>query len=141
MKKIFWKMKNAILILFLILMVSFVFLLAYPSILYSLRDILNPNKIIVKTSSEINIDNINIIWHTGGQNPINIYSNGKEAKITYKEYGDNYFIVTYNNDTLVTFGYFKTNNWHGHKHTILINKDDIKVSIKGPDERSFFILE
>lgn len=104
--------------------------------LYELREYMNPNSIEINTSNNLNINRINIYWNSetkAGQ----IVKNGKETNLIFKEYGPNSFTVLYEKDTIKQFTYFKTNNWHGHKHIISLsrNNENIKTEFKiiGPD--------
>lgn len=107
--------------------------------LYFFRDVLNPNKIIIKANEDINIDQVEVFWESAAYESKKVFSKGKELKVKYKEYGDNNFYVLHKGDTIVKFYYFKTNNWHGHKHFISLNKDSVVVKITGPDDKILII--
>ena len=126
-------------ILLLILAVGLTFLvLVSPKIFYLFRDLLNPNKIIVKTTEEFNIEELDIFWSVGQGTPIPVFSDGQELNVSFKEYGDNGFDIVYKGDTLLSFYYLKTNYWHGHRHIISLTRDSLTVEITGPDKKGTY---
>ena len=91
-----------------------------PEMFYDIRAFLNQNEFSIITKNDIEISKVNVFWSSdfkAGQ----IIKNGKETDLTYKEYGPNKFTIVYEKDTLGKFIYFKTNNWHGHKHKLSIS--------------------
>jgi hypothetical protein len=137
-----WRTVKLTILSFFLLSIGFLFLIAVaPRKPYVLREFFNPNKIIVNASDEINIKYIDIYWFAEHGKPMKVYSKGRELNVSYKEYGFNHFDILYKGDTLLSFYYFKTNNWHGHRHNITLTRDSITVEIKGPDKEGIYSSE
>ncbi len=108
-----------------------------PNDYYELREYLNKNSMIIKTTKNIDIDKVDVYWFSdfkSGQ----VIKSGKTTNLVYKEYGSNRFVVLYKKDTVKKFVYGKSNNWHGHKHIISLSKKEnknikVEVQIIGPD--------
>ncbi|WP_053978599.1 hypothetical protein [Mangrovimonas xylaniphaga] len=108
---------------------------------YDVRESLNKNSFDFVISDDLQKDKIDVYWSTDYKHLKKIISSGKQTGLKYKEYGKNTFIVTYDQDTVGRFGYFKFNNWHSHQHIVKLTKTDhsiidFKVEIYGPDAKN-----
>jgi len=116
-----------------------VLLMVVPS---NIRDILNPNSIIVNTKGEIDLSRITIIWGDDPESGKLIYANKKDLNKKYKEYGKNFFCMKYQDSLIAKFYQFKTNNWHGHTYTFnLVSSNDsilVNWTVNGPDSEKVF---
>ena len=129
-------------IIYFILSLFFVFsicFLLFVKNYYDVRDFLNPNSFDFELSKKIDKTKIDVYWNTDFKNSIKIISKGQSTGEIYKKYGKNIFTVTYENDTVGTFQYFKFNNWHGHEHLVKLTENNnseitFDIKIKGPDE-------
>ncbi len=104
---------------------------------YELREYLNQNSIELVTNDNLNSNEITIYWQSEVNNG-EVIKNGQLTDLIYKEYGINRFSILYKKDTIKKFMYFKSNNWHGHKHIIVLSKlndteVEANVEIVGPD--------
>ncbi len=108
---------------------------------YTVREALNPNRIELELEGNLDMEKVDVWWHSNFDKKYKIVESGRVMDKIYKQYGRNYFIVLYDNDTVGLFNYFKYNNWHGHNHIIKLKYSksreiEISVKIDGPDIQS-----
>jgi hypothetical protein len=137
-KRTFKTIKWTVLMVVLTGLGLFIYLIVSPTGFYDIREFLNQNSITIRTDNKLDKTKVDVFWTPEMGRTLKVVDNGEELDIIYKEYGPNLFTVIYNHDTVGTFSYFKTNNWHGHRHVIkltLTDKGDIKcnVGVSGPD--------
>ena len=117
-----------------------IYLCYYPEKFYEWRAYFNSNTIVLHTKNGIDKNSVNIYWKSD-YNAGQIIKNGKSTPLLFKEHGVNNFIICYKKDTIKTFSYGKTNNWHGHEHIITLSKNKNEkintiVEVNGPDTRN-----
>ncbi len=123
--------------IFLIGLICFIYFSYNPSRFYEMREYLNQNSIVINTDDNLDINKVNIYW-VSETNDGQIIKNGQSTGLIFKEYGPNRFTILYERDTIKKFMYYKSNNWHGHKHLISLSKEknkktEVSVEIIGPD--------
>ena len=99
----------------------------------------NANKIKIITDQHLNSDKVKIELRINGvsENYEVIFEGEQKIKIV-NEYGENDFLVKYDNQFFTTFRHFKTNRRHQHNYNFYFHqKGDkviLKVNIEGIDE-------
>ncbi len=123
--------------IFLIGLISAIYFSYNSNHFYQLREYFNQNSIVINTDDNLDINRVNIYW-VSETNDGQIIKNGRSTGLIFKEYGPNKFTILYERDTIKKFMYYKSNNWHGHKHLISLSKEknkkiEVSVQIIGPD--------
>ena len=109
-----------------------------PSSFYKIRAKLNLDSIEVRADKNLDVNKVDIYWTPEFGPSRKIVERGQELPLIYKEYGPNRFTVTYDQDTVGEFSYWKMNNWHGHYHLIELTQNskgkiEFSVQVTGPD--------
>ncbi|WP_289055779.1 hypothetical protein [Carboxylicivirga marina] len=127
--------KKYLVIIILLAATTVIFaLISYP---YWTREILNPNSISVSVGNHIELEKVRITWGYDSIQGKTLYADKKDFKKHYKDYGENFFNVLYQDSLIARFYQFKFNNWHGHHYSfnLTLNRDSIYCdwNVKGPD--------
>lgn len=134
-------------------------LICYFSFTYFNRNIYtiwNMNKLNVSTLDNINLDKVKIYYGTSvnsinRENDMSLFSDMSKYTILFKdgkehtelpnEYGENDFLITYDNKYYFSFRHFKFNRNHQHSYKFKIeetsNPPQLYVKIKGEDAIEF----
>lgn len=136
-KRLFRSLTITLIAFFLLGIGSLIYFSYNTNQFYELREYLNQNSIELITNDNLNSSNVTIHWQSEVSNG-EVIKNGQLTDLIYKEYGINRFSILYKKDTIKKFMYFKSNNWHGHKHKIVLSKlndteVEANVEIIGPD--------
>ncbi|MCV9387760.1 hypothetical protein [Reichenbachiella ulvae] len=128
-------MKKLIIISLVIIATGIASLISYYSYRHYQRELANPNSIELINHSTYPKDDFKILWSSGYENQqIPVYAKGRDLKVYFKTYGKNRFEVFYLDSLLTTFHQFKTNDWHGHHYSFIIEKDlNVDWEVLGPD--------
>ena len=108
----------------------FIYLISSYDI-YVVREIFNPNSLTIEVGSDLDKNKVDVYWGNSLNSSTKIVENGVELDVIYKEYGGITFIVTYENDSIGSFGTFRTSNWRAYNHVIQLNKLEGIVTCTG----------
>lgn len=102
-----------------------------------IRDKANPNSISLIIDDNLTSNDFEVLWGADYKTRKVLYKNNKDLKKKFKEYGNNYFYLSYQDSIIAKFFQFKYNNWHGHDYEFHISKDNdliiVDWIVKGPD--------
>lgn len=102
-----------------------------------IRDKVNPNSISLIIDNNLNVNDFTVLWGADYNTRKVIFKNNKDLKKKFKEYGNNYFYISYQDSIIAKFHQFKYSNWHGHDYVFQITKDNdfivVDWIVRGPD--------
>ncbi len=128
------KKKYRVIISILAVVTVIIVIMSYP---YWIRETLNPNSISVSIDNQLDLEKVEVTWGYDSIKGKTLYADKKDLKMHYKEYGENFFNVMYQDSLIARFYQFKFNNWHGHHYSfnLTLNRDSINCDwiVKGPD--------
>lgn len=134
------RLKAAGIVLLSIVIVSAVVPLFIPKNHPFFAHFLNKNTISITVEEDLDIRLVEIRLNIT-ISPIHdqLIFDGEDNYTIPKEYGENDWILIYNNEFETKFRHFKTNNWHDHHYAFhfYTDNDSIKcaVDIEGPNRR------
>jgi hypothetical protein len=141
------------------ILIIIVVLLIGAFILIKLNDNLlllwNSNKVIVQAESSLYKEKVKIEFGISvntisrandseifnDRDKYSIIYDGKNENEIFNEYGENDFLITYDNEYYLSFRHFKRNRRHQHQYEFNFKKVDsniyVEVEINGEDEKRF----